>query len=187
MQLYRYSADNDLQQIIYKVLDTKTDSVLVSWIQENEGDKEYNVEEPILIRFIYHTLLHKKAKEVLCDVVNLLSNKSITRTVFHMLLYYPDESIRTDVLVILAHMNLTLYQLRVLCETEVTFECFYTLGEKLYLDEKVPVNKFEGFIEFFSHSKFKDHLIVFQNNFVKQGFSKEKDIIIEKYTAKLKP
>ena len=109
MQLYRYSADNNLQQIINKVLDTKTDSILVSWIQENEGDKEYNVEEPILIRFIYHTLLHKKAKEVLCDVVDLLSNKSITRTVFHMLLYYPDESIRTDVLVILAHMNGAVY------------------------------------------------------------------------------
>lgn len=123
-----------------------------------------------MIRFIYHTLLHQKAKEALCDVVDLLSNKSITRTIFHMLLYYPDESIRTDVLVILAHMNLTLYQLRVLCETEVTFECFYTLGEKLYLEEKVPVNKFESFIEFFSHSKFKDHLIVFSEKFCKTRF-----------------
>ena len=56
MQLYKYSENNNLQQTINKVLDTKTDSVLVSWIQENEGDKEYSVEEPILIRFIYYTL-----------------------------------------------------------------------------------------------------------------------------------
>ena len=43
MQLYKYSENNNLQQTINKVLDTKTDSVLVSWIQENEGDKEYSV------------------------------------------------------------------------------------------------------------------------------------------------
>ena len=71
MQLYKYSENNNLQQTINKVLDTKTDSVLVSWIQENEGDKEYSVEEPILIRFIYYTLLHKKARSILADVVTL--------------------------------------------------------------------------------------------------------------------
>ena len=183
MELYKYSENNNLQQTINKVLDTKTDSVLVSWIQENEGDKEYSVEEPILIRLIYYTLLHKKARSILADVVALLSHKSITRTVFHMLLYYPDEAIKIDILVILAHMNLTLYQLRMLCETEITFECFYTLGEKLYLENKISVSKFESFIKFFYHSKFKDHLIIFQKNFIKQGFNEEKDIVLERYLS----
>lgn len=182
MESYRFLVNKNLEQKLIEVLDNKIDYLtLKKWMDENDDFNEYHVKESIIVRFIYYTLINKKIRIVLGDVVDHLSSHSITRTVFYMLFYYPDDSARTDILIILAHMNLTIYQLELLCETELTFECFYTLGEKLYLDEKISVNKFDNFMKFFYHSKFKEHITIFYNNFIKKDLNQEKDIIIEKY------
>ncbi len=150
------------------------------WLRIHEGEL-CEIPENILIQYIYITVVRKKYRKMLNDVIEALSDSSVTETTFNMLYYYPERECREQVCISLCHMKLNYRQLYLLCQTELTDECYYTLGEQLYWDNDISVQEYDNFMKFFSESKFREHIPFLVHDFISPRGDRPKDEVLARY------
>jgi len=118
---------------------------------------------------------------IIISVLELLSDDVITDRVFELLTQKLTGEMRSEVIILLGHFNLKDSQLLYLCKEELSFECYYTLGERLYKNPYISEKEFYEFMQFFSKSKFKDHIKYFCEDYLNRETSNIKENVIVEF------
>lgn len=77
----------------------------------------------------------------------------------------------------LSHLPLSASQLFILCQYGLTFDCFYSLGELLYQDNRINSITYELFLRFFKNSRFGRHYEMFIRSFLNRDPKNPKEKI----------
>ena len=127
-------------------------------------DSLFEVSEPIFLKFIQ--LSEEQDSDALVALVDQISSQSITDQVFWALLMHPDQTVKNRLIFSLSHLPLSASQLFILCQYGLTFDCFYSLGELLYQDNRINSITYELFLRFFKNSRFGRHYEMFIRSFL---------------------
>ena len=109
-------------------------------------DSLFEVSEPIFLKFIQFS--EEQDSDALVALVDQISSQSITDQVFWALLMHPDQTVKNRLIFSLSHLPLSASQLFILCQYGLTFDCFYSLGELLYQDNRINSITYELFLRF---------------------------------------
>ena len=124
------------------------------WLEENGTSV---LSEQLLFEMICLGKRDNRYVPILVQFVDYATPEAITDRVFDELLSFP-EAMRGDIIVSLSHKSLCLQQLKVLCATGVTFECFYTLATYQFSNPAYDVSDLQETISKFRTSKFGKQL-----------------------------
>ena len=127
-------------------------------------DSLFEVSEPIFLKFIQFS--EEQDSDALVALVDQISSQSITDQVFWALLMHPDQTVKNRLIFSLSHLPLSASQLFILCQYGLTFDCFYSLGELLYQDNRINSITYELFLRFFKNSRFGRHYEMFIRSFL---------------------
>lgn len=115
------------------------------------------IKEEIFQRLINSSLYNKNMGELLEAIVEVVNAKSITNAIFQQLYHYPVNCVRKSFWISLSHKKgMTESQLKDLCTTNYTFECFFELAELYYKNKKYTVETFSCFLNDFRMGLYAD-------------------------------
>ena len=138
-------------------------------------DSLFEVSEPIFLKFIQFS--EEQDSDTLVALVDQISSQSITDQVFWALLMHPDQTVKNRLIFSLSHLPLSASQLFILCQYGLTFDCFYSLGELLYQDNRINSITYELFLRFFKNSRFGRHYEMFIRSFLNRDPKNPKEKI----------
>lgn len=156
-----FQKDIDINCFCEKILGSKStifiSNVLLKcnpdWIQEKCFG---NVTPNTLINLIDLSIKNQKAIPILEQILETVSDSSITDTVFERLMEFPISDARCTLLIILSHKKLSEKQLLSLCDVGCAFECFFELAALYYTNSKFSSRIFEDFLLKFLQCKFSE-------------------------------
>lgn len=93
------------------------------------------------------------------------------------MLMHPDQTVKNRLIFSLSHLPLSASQLFILCQYGLTFDCFYSLGELLYQDNRINSITYELFLRFFKNSRFGRHYEMFIRSFLNRDPKNPKEKI----------
>lgn len=108
-------------------------------------------------RLINNSLHNKNTGELLEAIVEVVDAKSITNIIFQQLYHYPVNCARKSFWISLSHKKgMTESQLKDLCATNYTFECFFELAKLYYKNKGYSVETFSCFLDNFRKGLYSD-------------------------------
>lgn len=110
------------------------------------------IQEVTFLRLLDVAMLNATVQKTLPDVVNYVSDDSITDKVFRKIM--EESKLRKCLIVSLSHKTLDTKKLFTLCEDGTCFECFFTLALRLYTSEDYSAEQYECYLDYFLHSKY---------------------------------
>lgn len=170
----KYFLYNNLDSVLLSVMNHKISMPkLKSYLATI--DSLFEVSEPIFLKFIQFS--EKQDSDALVALIEQISSQSVTDQVFWALLMYPDQTVKNRLIASLSHLSLSVSQLFILCQYGLTFDCFYSLGELLYADNRINCTTYELFLRFFENSRFGQHYKMFIRFFLNRDPKNPKEKI----------
>ncbi len=126
------------------------------WIGEEyvSGD----LPEKMLVDIVSESQRNSSIRSVLPQILECISENSITQNVFDLLISYPASRVKENILVELCHKKLPVNMLKTLCSFNCCFECYFELIIALYVDQSYSYTDFQNGIVMFLQSPFQDYL-----------------------------
>lgn len=147
--------------VIADIIENRYNSVYFPLLSENPDWLEENctvvLSEQLLFELVCLGKNDERYTPILGQFVEYATPEAITDRVFHGLLSFP-EAVREEMVIRLSHKSLRPQQLKILCATDVTFECYYTLAIYQYSSPECDVSDLQETVCKFRASKFGDQL-----------------------------
>ena len=128
-------------------------------------------------KYFLYSNLDSTLLSVMSHKISIPKLKSYLDQVFWALLMHPDQTVKNRMIFSLSHLPLSASQLFILCQYGLTFDCFYSLGELLYQDNRVNSITYELFLRFFKNSRFGRHYEMFIRSFLNRDPKNPKEKI----------
>lgn len=151
--------NNDLELTARSLLDgTLAPEALERSIESDPCWTEKNLGSPISAETLTQLVLASYENRRLCPVLPELTDAvgaaAISDAVFDAMLRHPDEDTRQQLIISLSHKRLTEAQLRILCDEQAAFECFFELAIQYYTGKEHSLEKFAAFLGDFARGKY---------------------------------
>lgn len=142
-----------VQNVCEEILGIRRKKFYKKYSEDSEWIRDHcygRIKKETFQRLINSSLHNKNTGELLEAIVEVVDAKSITNAIFQQLYYYPVNCVRKNFWISLSHKKgMTESQLKDLCATNYTFECFFELAELYYKNKKYSVDTFSCFLDDF--------------------------------------
>lgn len=157
MALWNGSNKKDVNLVCKDIVANQMCSSYFRYISATPGWLEDNCASTLLEQSLFDLICvgrqDKHYGPILVQFVEYATPEAITDRIFHALLTL-SNAVREDIIVCLSHKLLCPRQLKTLCATDVTFECYYTLAIYQYQHPECSVSDLHETINNFRDSKF---------------------------------
>ncbi len=123
------------------------------WIIDNYFG---TVDENVLIHIISLADTGRFCESIVLAIFDAVTDSSITDNIIDKVFSIESEILKEQILIILSHKHLSENQLIKLCETKLTFECYYELASLYYSKKEFSVQILKDFLESFKKSLFSE-------------------------------
>lgn len=149
----------NLEQIARSLLDgTLAPEELERNIESDPCWTEKNSVSPIsaetLTELVRASYSERRLWSVLAELTDAVGAASVSDAAFDAMLRHPNEDTRQQLMISLSHKRLTEAQLRILCDEQAAFECFFELAIRYYAENEHSLEKFAAFVDEFARSKY---------------------------------
>ena len=98
--------------------------------------------------------VNNRACDIVYQILESVVPESISDELVKSIISCKDVAIRGECIVILSHKQISSVQLRMLCHTNIAFECWFSLIERLFVDESCTLSEFQDILNDFIRSPF---------------------------------
>lgn len=150
----------DLEEICTTLIDSANFRMLMRIGLQNDWDfldqicTSTNVSKNTLDALLYFAINTDEIHEIFCKIVEIASPSSFSVDWINRLITFPNEYIKISCIISLAHKDLPISLLKILCETNCCFECYFSLVVSSYTSPLVGVDEFEANVLCFINSPY---------------------------------
>lgn len=114
------------------------------------------VDESVLTQIIALADISQSCENLVLAIFDAVDDSSITDNIIDKAFSIESENLKEQVLIILSHKHLSENQLIRLCETKLTFECYYELAALYYSNKQFSIQNLKDFLESFKKSPYSE-------------------------------
>lgn len=119
-----------------------------------EDNYKGHITEEKFKRIISMSIKNTRLRQLLPSIVDCVSDDSITEDIFDMLYMYQHRRTREDFIISLCHKKLPINMLRILCRTNLCFECYFELAIRIYQSDEFTADDFKTVLHLFFESPY---------------------------------
>lgn len=120
------------------------------WTEKNSGSP---ISAETLTELVRASYSERRLWSVLAELTDAVVAASVSDAAFDAMLRHPNEDTRQQLIINLSHKRLTEVQLRILCDEQPAFECFFELAILYYAEKEHSLEKFAAIVHEFARSK----------------------------------